>query len=501
MTAAKFREAYDAGEAVGIWPAPDMTLIDNGRRPAVPMSGELFGPAWSIIEQVAESTSTAPDYAAIAYLAAAASLVGGKRRISPYGTDWVEPCILWCAALGEPSSRKSAPLDLVTKPLWKIQETAKADHEEARREWQADCERAKAERTKWQEEMKKVAGSGETSPAMPLLAVDPDEPQERRPVISDITPEAAAAVLAGNPQGVLCYNDELAQWLESFDRYTTGGRPFWLSAFGGRPHSVTRKGSGSIHVKFCGISVLGSIQPDKIVDLLGGANDGLVPRILWAWPEKLPPRRPAGRIDMSRLETAYTRLDALRWGTDPDGGEEAVVLPLAYAAADLFHAWEVENAATDGDGGSLYATFAGKMSGAALRLALISELTGWAFDGGDGPRDVSRRSLAASITWIEDYAKPMAQRVYGDAAVSEADRNASLLARYIRKQRFATVNVRELRQHPHRQSLKPLQAKGAMDAAFEALEEARWLRSDFRRDGSTPGQKRKDYRVNPKVLQ
>lgn len=484
---------------VNPWPSPDMTLIDNGRRPAVAMPADLFGPAWGIIEQVAASTSTAPDYAGIAYLAAAASLIGGKRWVSPYGSDWGEPCILWCAALGDPSSRKSAPLGLLTKPLWSIQDNARADYDDACRGWQAECERAKAEKAKWQEEVKKAAGTNAATIPLPPLAVEPDEPQERRPLISDVTPEAAASVLVGNPQGVLCYNDELAGWLEGFDRYTSGGRPFWLSAFGGRPHSVTRKGSGSIHVGFCGISVLGSIQPDRIADLLKGTNDGLVPRLLWAWPEKMPPRRVSGRVDMARLETAYQRLEMLRWGTDEGGDRAPIVLRLADDAADLFHEWEVENAASDGDGGALYEAFTGKMSGAALRLALVSELTGWAFEGGAEPDVVSKRSVAAAITWVEDYAKPMAARVYGDAAVPEGERNAALLARYIRKARLPVINLRELRRHPHKPHLKPLQGKGALEDAIELLENAGWLRADYSRDGDAPGRPRLDYAVNPKV--
>lgn len=479
------------------WPALDRTLVDNGRRPAVDMPAHLFGPAWNIIEQVADATATKPDYAAIAYLAAAASLIGGKRRISPYRTDWQEPCILWLGALGDPSSRKSSPLDMMTKPLWAIQEAAREAFKERQREHAADVERAKVERAKWQDDVKAAAGTPGGTPPMPALAVEPDPPKERRTIISDATPEAVADVLSGNPQGVLCYNDELAGWLESFDRYTSGGRPFWLSAFGGRPHAITRKGSGSIHIPFNGVSVLGSIQPDKVIEHLDGANDGLVPRILWAWPEKLPPRRPAVAVNRASLEAAYSRLDLLPWAEDEAGNRCAKVLPLDDDAAQVFEQWEVSNHETDAEGSSLFASFSGKMSGAVLRLALVSELTGWAFGGGGEPASVSLRSLSAAIEWVENYGKQMAQRVYGDAAVSVADRNASLLARYILKTGMRTVNMRELRQHPHKTHLKPLQVKGAMDEAFEVMQDAGWLLPSFSRDGDTPGQQRKDYDVNP----
>jgi hypothetical protein len=418
MTAATVRQAFDDAQKANIWPMPDLTIADNGRRPPVPMPSDLFGPAWSIILDVAEVTSTAPDYAAMGYLAAAASLIGGKRRVKPYGTsNWTEPCILWCVALGDPSSRKSSPLEMMTKPLWKIERDGKEAHKDAMRAWATEAERSKHEKNEWERSVKEATKSGDPTPAMPVLAVEPEKPHERRTVISDVTPEAAAMVLAGNPQGVLCYNDELQQWFDGFDRYNAGGRPFWLAAHGGRPHSVTRKGSGSIHVEFNGISILGSIQPDKLVPLLAGANDGLVPRLLWAWPDKLPPAIPSRPADLDALESVYRRLDSLPWAQSCDGAREAVLVSLSHSAAEMFHQWEVENASGAGDGGSLYEAFAGKMSGAALRLSLVSELTTWAFSGGSEPTEISARSVAAAIKWVEDYAKPMAQRVYGDAAV------------------------------------------------------------------------------------
>jgi hypothetical protein len=74
------------------------------------------------------------------------------------------------------------------------------------------------------------------------------------------------------------------------------------------------------------------------------------------------------------------------------------------------------------------------------------------------------------------------------------------LARYIRKERMAEVNMRAMRLHPHKPHLKPLLEKGAMEAAFEVLVDAGWLMPTPSRDSDNPGQPRKDYRVNPAVL-
>jgi putative DNA primase/helicase len=82
------------------------------------MPGELFGDAWPLLQLIAAGTASPVDYPAIAFLASCASLIGGKRRVRPYATSvWSEPCILWCGAVGDPSSRKSPPLEQVTERL------------------------------------------------------------------------------------------------------------------------------------------------------------------------------------------------------------------------------------------------------------------------------------------------------------------------------------------------------------------------------------------------
>ena len=52
------------------------------------------------------------------------------------------------------------------------------------------------------------------------------------------------------------------------------------------------------------------------------------------------------------------------------------------AAADVFEQWQADNSAVDDDAGSLFKSFVGKMDGVVLRLALVAEMSAWAFGGG-----------------------------------------------------------------------------------------------------------------------
>ena len=498
------------------WSAPDMSILNGGRRAAAKMPTELFGPALPVLEAIAEGTSTPLDYPAAAYLAACASLIGGKRRVRPYMTsDWREPPILWIGIVGDPSSRKSPALETVCGPLRAIELDEAESHKAAMRKWEEECSVARAVRRDWETRLDKAVKANANKdkpekdnaeqdgdvpvPPMPEAAIEPDQPARRRTLVTDATPEAMGAILAGNPQGTLLCRDELAGWLQSFERYSPGGREQWLEAYGGRPFVIDRKGAkGPLTIPFNGVSVLGGIQPAKMAEcLLSSPDDGLVARFLWIWPEKLGFSRPRQCADIKVLERGYRRLEGLQWGRGGDRRPAAVTLPLSTAATDLFEAWQIDNAKVDDDASGLLKSFIGKMDGALLRLALTAELSRWAIIGGSEPREISLATIEAAAEWIDSYAKPMAERVYGDAALPMAERNAAVLARYIKKEGLQTFNKRDLKRSPHKSALPTMRDAKAMDAALEVLIDAGLIQHKGKREGDGPGRPSGDYAVNP----
>lgn len=489
------------GAASSEWPAPDMSILQGSRRAAAPMPTELFGPALPVLGAIAQGTATPLDYPAAAYLATCASLIGGKRRVRPYATsNWHEPPILWMGIVGDPSSRKSPALDAVIDPLRAIERDGAELHKASLRDWREADRKAKAVRDDWEKRLADAVKKGSASlPSMPEAASEPEEPARRRTLVMDATPEAIGAILAGNPQGTLHYRDELAGWLQSFERYSPGGREQWLEAYGGRSFVIDRKGAkGPLTVPFNGVSVLGGIQPAKMAEcLLSSPDDGLVARFLWIWPDKMKFSRPRQCADIALLERGYRRLEGLQWGQDGDGEPVAVTLPLSPPAADLFEAWETDNAELDDDASGLLKSFVGKMDGALLRVALTAELAQWAMTDGPEPREISLATIEAAAEWIDSYAKPMAERVYGDAALPMAERNAAVLARYIVRNGLRTFNKRDLKRSPHKSALPTLREAKAMDAALEVLADGGLIQHKGKREGEGPGRASGDYAVNP----
>ena len=500
MNATTAHSRIDGAEVFSIWAQPDRSVIDAGRRAPPALPSESFGDLWPVLSDLADAAGAPVDYVAVGVLVAAASLIGGKRRVRPWSdSDWEEPAILWAALVGDPSANKSPALDRATKPMRAIERDDAENHKEALLVWEADVERAKAEKSAWSEAVKDAVKEGLSTPPLPNMAVIPDEPVRRRPIVQDATVEALAVILSGNPAGTLMVRDELAGWL-NFDKYSNGNRAFWLEAFGGRPFVVDRLKNGAkpVCLPFTGVSVVGGIQPDRLSDdLLGGADDGLVARFIWCWPDKVPFGRPRGVVDASRLECLYRVLDGIAWGIDENGDRAPISLALTDQAAELFHKWGKQQENDADDAGPLYKGTVGKAPGIALRLALVIEYLRWADHGAAEPVNVSHVALASALDLVDGYIKPMALRVYGDAALPAVERNAATMARYIVKHRPTRINARDIRREWRLPGLKTAEA---VKEAIDQLTEAEWLRAAPGRQGESTGRQRADFLVNPKVL-
>ena len=487
------------------WGKPDMAVLALNRRKPPAFPPELFGPLWPLVTDVAAGAGAPVDYAAVGLLAVAAALVGGKRKAVPFATsDWTEPAILWAACVGEPSSNKSPALSALTAHVHDLEAEDARTFAEKLQHWEALRARAAAERETWEKAVKQAAKDGEPTPPKPYGANEPPRPPLPRKMVMDTTPEALWEALEGNPQGLLNFHDEIAGWLANFDRYNGDSRAFWLQAWNGGKFTVDRKGRGALGpliLPFAGLSVLGGIQPDKMASaMMGGDDDGMAARFLFAWPEKLPFRRPRTLADKARLEHLFKRLCDLQWGLNGFDEQVAIRLPLDPDASDLFEAWKKAADAREDEGGTLYKSWAGKTGALVLRVALVLTLIGWADgDAWDAPGSITSATIKLASNFVEAYARPMALRVFGDAALRPVDRNAATLARHIVKHRLATINARTIRRGPPK--LPGLSDAAAMGDAIELLVDADWLRPTPGRDGGTAGRLSKDYAVNPAVLE
>lgn len=491
------RAPVDAEMGTG---GPDMSIVTRNRRPPPKFPSSVFRDLENAILAQAQSTSTPIDYTAAALLAAAASVIGNSRLVSPW-EGWQEPACLWTALIGNPSSGKSPALKPFIDAIKAIEANEAGDFENERLTWEAASEFAKQAREAWEKKVKKAFTDGAEPPALPKEAIQPPEPIRPRILVSDTTPEALATILAGASRGLLSYRDELSGWLGSFDRYTgaQAERPFWLESFGGRPYIVDRVKFGApLVIPRLLISVLGGIQPDKLTSLLlSGDDDGLCARMLMVWPDPIPPRRPTASAKTDQIQKSLGRLHSLNMGTGQDGAKHPIPLLLEDDAARYFHEWRLDHYTRTIEIGGLLGGHFGKYPGVMLRIALVLEHLWWSsVSDSAAPASVSLTAVQEAGRLMDEYFRPMAECVYGDAATPEIERLETILARWILETKPKTINARVLRRK-HR--LPGLRDAKKVNSTLDALVEANWLEAAPDRAGDSPGRQRSDYKVNPQV--
>jgi len=479
---------------------PDMSILRTNRRSPPKFPGDVFGGLEQTIGTLAESTSTPIDYTGAALLTVAAAVIGNSRLVSPWD-GWQEPACLWAGIIGTPSSGKSPSLKPIIDAIKTIEAREAAGFETLRLKWEAEFEFAKRAREAWEKKIAIAYKENTEPPPLPPEAKQPPEPHRPRIMVSDTTPEALAGILAGEARGLLSYRDELSGWLGSFDRYTgaQAERPFWLEAFGGRPYIVDRVKLGApLVIPRLTISVLGGIQPDKLTSLfLSGDDDGLCARMLMVWPEPIPPKRPTALAKTDQLQACLDRLYSLNMSIGPDGVKEPIILMLDEGAASHFDDWRRSHCKNTSETTGILAGHFGKYPGLLLRVALVLELLWWASSSkASPPGSVSIGAVKQAARLMDQYFRPMAECVYGDASTPEIERLESVLARWILKTNPKTINARELRRK-HR--LPGLRDAKKVNATLEALVEAKWLEAAPDREGGTPGRQRSDYKVNAQV--
>jgi hypothetical protein len=479
------------------WPDPDLSVLEPNRRVPPKLPVDIFGDRWARwIDRAAESAVAPVDYVVAPLLAAASALIGNARWPQAW-QGWKEPPHLWCGAVGDSGDGKSPGADAITSHVLPfVERRMVADFPDTQREKQAEIEAAKVRLECWKEEVRESVKNGTSLPSQPGPV--PSEPIEPVLMMSDTTIERVASLLAtATPKGVLLTRDELAGWLLGMNAYNEGGRAFWLEAYGGRRYRVDRqKLPEPIIIPHLAVSWYGGIQPAKVVEIMQGADDGLLARFMWFWPNPFPFEQPTRPPETDWAIMAFDRLRMLELAVSNDGPTPLVV-PLDDAARGrLVRFGKLMQEQKETTAGLMRSAI-GKARGLVLRLALVLEYLWWCGEEGyTAPPDMIREdAMCAAARFVSEYVLPMAERTYSDAASTETDSNTMRLAHWIKKERPDFIHVRDMQRNVR---LSGLRDAKAIHAACAALIEAGWL---GRPTGGTAYQQRgtKAYPISPRL--
>ncbi|TWT14035.1 DUF3987 domain-containing protein [Reyranella sp. CPCC 100927] len=456
--------------SVDAWPEPDLTLLDHRRSDVPAFSVDVLPAFWrDWVCRSAIGASASVGHVALSLITAAASLLGSMRRVAP-APSWSEPCILWAALVGAPSSGKSPALETALRLLQAVDADLAVVNTGARR-LRLEQDRAATER--WAEQAREAERTDGPAPALP------GRPrfEPRRLVFDDADIESLSRALTGAPGGVLLARDGRGAWLDEMIRDARDGsnRAFWLAAWAARACSVHRKAVPNVRIasvartNAAAVSILGTLRPDALAATLAGEDDDVVARFLFAWPLR-PSFRTLSQMTPPPDDAACAALARLR--DLPKVRRDLGLSPEALAPFDAFRRMHYARG-DDLDGRE--ADWWGKGSGMVLRLAGVLAFLDWAAasPGTAEPSVVPGWAIGAAIRLWHDYLWPHARAVFRTTGSSVCDRRAQKALRWMHRAQVTDITRTVLR----RKALGLACDAAETQRVADALVVAGWLRS------------------------
>jgi len=421
---------------------PDPSIMK--KPPAISPPWEVL-PVGSELRQLAEILNCPGGYVFWSFVAFTAGLIGTARRFLAWPTFEVA-CNIYLALIGAPSASKTLPFRLFRDSCFAI------EREEA-------------------EALRRTQG---------------DESAARHRIIIDhVSAPSLIERAAANPRGLIQAVDELSRILPGNSQV----RPLHLEGYNGSVARVDLLTRPSQTADPFLLSIVGTIQTSVFQELIKKDCDGLVPRFIPAPEEPVIPTVPHAEPRLGWLPPMQRQLRRLH--------ASPAVMVLDAAAKRIFGEWWKAHRTRASDFDGPLASFENKMAGTTVRLAGVRRLTTWAVqdDASLPPDTISHEDVLAAITLVEDYVRPAARQVYGEAIVVGAEGRARRLASWILQHRPQHFNARALYRG---RAIKGLTCAEDMAEATDHLTEANWVQPA--RKPRKPGRPLSDFVVNPKVL-
>jgi replicative DNA helicase len=267
-------------------------------------------PGWLADEvtALAEFTQTPVDLPGTIALSVLAAAVGG-RAVAEIRGSWSEPLNLYVVTVLPPGTRKSAVHAELTAPLLHAEQQMAADA--SARIAEARTQRGVADRATEKAIAEAARKNTPEATAEAIAAAHLAEaitvPVMPRVVADDVTPEAAASLLAEQGSRLAILSAEGGCFATLAGRYSSQPNlEVFLKGHAGDMLRVDRKGRQPEHIRRPALTLGLTVQPDvlkAIADMPGFRGRGLLARILYSLPASTVGHRKI-RTDPVAEETA-----------------------------------------------------------------------------------------------------------------------------------------------------------------------------------------------------
>ena len=455
------------------------------------------------------------DFVAISSIITIATVVGAGCGIRPKQfDDWLVIPNLWGAAIGRPAILKTPSINEPLKVLSGLEIEANKEFDKAKIKYESRMIAYKVKLNSAEDSIR-VAANSENQEGMEdaeneyeqVKCEEPKKPIKRRFKSNDSTIEKTGELLAENPRGLLLYRDELTGLLLTWDKsgHETD-RAFYLEAWDGKNSFTTdRIGRGTIEIENVCISLIGTIQPDKLMVYLYqascGQNDGFIQRLqlavypdepIWELIDKLPNLQAKEKV--FEIIKTLVSMDFVKHGAILQEGGRIPYFHFYPEAQLLFNGWFASlEQKIRSEARPVMQEHLAKYRSLMPSLALLFHLVAVASGNYAGEIGVSHEAAEKAIAWC-DYLESHARRIYGLCTTFEQQAVIEL-AKKIKKGKLQnSFTVRDV----YRNRWHMLTDKVLVQSACDELVEANWLRKQITE--AAFGQKPKaTYFISPKV--
>jgi hypothetical protein len=381
-------------------------------------------------------------------------------KMMQYGNWWEHPR-LWTLLVGDPSRKKTPIINDVARPLERHQIALRRSYEIALQAYEAAKE------------------NGDNT------VEKPDPPV--RYVVWDTTTEKLGEILSRSQHGLLVKRDEFSGWIGGMEKYGSGSRAagadrgFWLQAFDGGPHAVDRIGRGETYINNLSVSLIGGIQPAKLIELQGLTSDGLLQRFL---PVMMRASSFASDCECGDDQENYQSLvhKLIRAPHQRLLLCDRALTLLTDLRKYLHHLEQTADARADG-----LQAFIGKLPGIAGRLAVILHM---AANPENASREIAAITIAHVDTLIKEFILPHAVEFYRSTEELTGGERLRKIASWILTSGQTTVTSRDLVRNVA--CLRGLSVPD-LNTYVSPLVAAGWL------EPAAPGAFNRTWTVSPKV--
>ena len=486
-------------------PWSDPVPLAPPRTPAAFPVDALPGWAATYVAALAEATQTPPEMAGCCVLGVLSACSGG-RAVVQARAGWREPTNLYLLPVMRPGSRKSAVIAAATRPLNEVQhELQQRAHGEAsetgtlREIAKKTAEKALRAAANATGEKQKDLTSEAVSAAGRADAIE--LPVIPRLIADDVTPEAAASLLADHGGRLAIISAEGGIFDTMAGRYSSGVPilDLWLKGHAGDCLSVDRKGRPAEYVAQPALTLLLTAQPAVLAAIARNRafrGRGLLARFLYALPESNIGRRKIGAAPVPDAVTEAYAAHVHKLAEDLADWTDPAVLTLDHDAGELLLNTErtIEpQLGEDGQlGTGLLAEWGSKLAGAMLRIAGLLHV---ASETEAFRTPISAATLTQAVR-IGTYFAEHARAALGLLGESETG-DASYVLDYLARKGIENFTIRSLHVELPRGRFTTAED---VSAAVTVLDDHGYVRARLQPERQGPGRRPSPgYDVHPQV--